>query len=65
LFDFDFDMAVSGVNDGPIWATTLYSGTVAAAIEGRFQLPPWPYRCAPSPEAPGTLRPGRSWHSES
>ena len=37
LFDFDFDMAVSGVNDGPnLGDDVLYSGTVAAAIEGRF-----------------------------
>ncbi len=37
LFDFDFDMAVSGVNDGAnLGDDVLYSGTVAAAIEGRF-----------------------------
>jgi 5'-nucleotidase len=37
LFDFEFDMVVSGVNDGPnLGDDTLYSGTVAAAIEGRF-----------------------------
>ncbi len=37
LFDFDFDMVVSGVNDGPnLGDDVLYSGTVAAAIEGRF-----------------------------
>ena len=37
LFDFDFDMAVSGVNDGQnLGDDVLYSGTVAAAIEGRF-----------------------------
>jgi 5'-nucleotidase len=37
LFDFDFDLAVSGVNDGPnLGDDVLYSGTVAAAIEGRF-----------------------------
>src|SRR4029077_20309871 len=37
LFDFDFDMCVSGVNDGPnLGDDVLYSGTVAAAIEGRF-----------------------------
>ena len=37
LFDFTFDMAVSGVNDGPnLGDDVLYSGTVAAAIEGRF-----------------------------
>ena len=33
----DFDMVVSGVNDGPnLGDDVLYSGTVAAAIEGRF-----------------------------
>jgi 5'-nucleotidase len=37
LFDFDFDMVVSGVNDGAnLGDDVLYSGTVAAAIEGRF-----------------------------
>jgi 5'-nucleotidase len=37
LFNFDFDMVVSGVNDGPnLGDDVLYSGTVAAAIEGRF-----------------------------
>ncbi|MBS0389505.1 MAG: 5'/3'-nucleotidase SurE [Proteobacteria bacterium] len=37
LFDFDFDMVVSGVNDGSnLGDDVLYSGTVAAAIEGRF-----------------------------
>ena len=37
LFDFNFDLVVSGVNDGPnLGDDVLYSGTVAAAIEGRF-----------------------------
>ena len=37
LFDYEFDMVVSGVNDGPnLGDDVLYSGTVAAAIEGRF-----------------------------
>jgi 5'-nucleotidase len=37
LFDFDHDMVVSGVNDGAnLGDDVLYSGTVAAAIEGRF-----------------------------
>lgn len=37
LFDFDHDMVVSGVNDGPnLGDDVLYSGTVAAAMEGRF-----------------------------
>ena len=36
-FDHEFDMVVSGVNDGPnLGDDVLYSGTVAAAIEGRF-----------------------------
>jgi 5'-nucleotidase len=37
LFDYDHDMVVSGINDGAnLGDDTLYSGTVAAAIEGRF-----------------------------
>lgn len=37
LFDFEFDMVISGANDGPnLGDDVLYSGTVAAAIEGRF-----------------------------
>src|SRR4029453_18328359 len=33
----DFDMVVSGINDGAnLGDDVLYSGTVAAAIEGRF-----------------------------
>ncbi|HTY49265.1 MAG TPA: 5'/3'-nucleotidase SurE [Steroidobacteraceae bacterium] len=37
LFDFDHDMVVSGINDGAnLGDDVLYSGTVAAAIEGRF-----------------------------
>ena len=37
LFDFEYDMVVSGVNDGAnLGDDVLYSGTVAAAIEGRF-----------------------------
>jgi 5'-nucleotidase len=37
LFDFEIDMVVSGVNDGAnLGDDVLYSGTVAAAIEGRF-----------------------------
>jgi 5'-nucleotidase len=36
-FDYEFDIVVSGVNDGPnLGDDVLYSGTVAAAIEGRF-----------------------------
>jgi len=37
LFDEDHDMVVSGINDGAnLGDDVLYSGTVAAAIEGRF-----------------------------
>jgi 5'-nucleotidase len=37
LFDFEHDMVVSGVNDGPnLGDDVVYSGTVAAAVEGRF-----------------------------
>jgi 5'-nucleotidase len=37
LFEHEFDMVVSGVNDGAnLGDDVLYSGTVAAAIEGRF-----------------------------
>ena len=37
LFNFEHDMVVSGVNDGAnLGDDVLYSGTVAAAMEGRF-----------------------------
>jgi 5'-nucleotidase len=37
VFDFEFDMLASGINDGAnLGDDVLYSGTVAAAIEGRF-----------------------------
>lgn len=37
LFDFDHDMVVSGINDGAnLGDDVLYSGTVAAAVEGRY-----------------------------
>jgi 5'-nucleotidase len=37
LFDYEHDMVVSGINDGPnLGDDVLYSGTVAAAVEGRF-----------------------------
>ena len=37
FFDFDHDMVVSGINDGAnLGDDVLYSGTVAAAVEGRF-----------------------------
>ncbi|NBO74141.1 MAG: 5'/3'-nucleotidase SurE, partial [Gammaproteobacteria bacterium] len=37
LFDFEHDMVVSGINNGEnLGDDALYSGTIAAAIEGRF-----------------------------
>lgn len=37
MLEQDFDMVVSGINSGPnLGDDTLYSGTVAAAMEGRF-----------------------------
>lgn len=37
VFQFEFDMVASGINDGAnLGDDVLYSGTVAAAIEGRF-----------------------------
>lgn len=37
LFDYEHDMVVSGINEGEnLGDDVLYSGTVAAAIEGRF-----------------------------
>src|ERR1700689_5385127 len=37
VFYFEFDMVASGINDGAnLGDDVLYSGTVAAAIEGRF-----------------------------
>jgi 5'-nucleotidase len=37
LFDVEHDIVVSGINDGAnLGDDTLYSGTVAAAVEGRF-----------------------------
>lgn len=37
LFDYEHDMVVSGINDGQnLGDDVLYSGTVAAAVEGRF-----------------------------
>jgi len=37
LFDFEHDLVVSGINDGAnLGDDVLYSGTVAAAVEGRF-----------------------------
>lgn len=37
FFEFEHDMVVSGINDGEnLGDDVLYSGTVAAAVEGRF-----------------------------
>ncbi|MGA1731031.1 MAG: 5'/3'-nucleotidase SurE, partial [Steroidobacteraceae bacterium] len=37
LFDHEFDMVMSGINDGAnLGDDVLYSGTVAAAVEGRY-----------------------------
>lgn len=37
LFEHEFDMVVSGINDGEnLGDDSLYSGTIAAAVEGRF-----------------------------
>jgi 5'-nucleotidase len=37
LFDYEHDMVVSGINDGAnLGDDVLYSGTVAAAVEGRY-----------------------------
>ncbi len=54
LFDFEHDMVVAGVNDGPnLGDDVLYSGTVAAAIEGRFLgLPTIAMSLCTFPESP-------------
>lgn len=48
----EFDMVASGINDGPnLGDDVLYSGTVAAAIEGRFLgLPTLAFSLCTSPE---------------
>jgi 5'-nucleotidase len=52
-FDFDFDLVCSGINDGAnLGDDTLYSGTVAAAIEGRFLgLPTVAFSLAMEPDS--------------
>ena len=41
LFDFEFDLVVSGINSGPnLGDDVLYSGTVGAAFEGRLMKHP-------------------------
>jgi 5'-nucleotidase len=54
LFDFEHDIVVSGVNDGAnLGDDTLYSGTVAAAVEGRFLgLPAIAVSLCITPESP-------------
>ena len=54
LFDYDHDMVVSGINDGAnLGDDVLYSGTVAAAIEGRFLgLPTVAISLCTVPDAP-------------
>src|SRR6201996_5859310 len=54
LFDFEHDIVVSGVNDGAnLGDDTLYSGTVAAAVEGRFLgLPAIAVSLCVSPDSP-------------
>src|SRR5258708_724422 len=54
LFDFDHDIVVSGVNDGAnLGDDTLYSGTVAAAVERRFLgLPSIPVSLSLHPPSP-------------
>ena len=55
LFDFEHDMVVSGINDGAnLGDDVLYSGTVAAAIEGRFLgLPTLAVSLCTTPERDG------------
>ena len=55
LFDYEHDMVVSGVNDGAnLGDDVLYSGTVAAAIEGRFLgLPTIAVSLCTTPEGEG------------
>jgi len=52
-FDFEFDLVCSGINDGAnLGDDTLYSGTVAAAIEGRFLgLPTVAFSLAMEPDS--------------
>jgi 5'-nucleotidase len=57
LFDFEHDIVVSGVNDGAnLGDDTLYSGTVAAAVEGRFLgLPAIAVSLCVEPGSPGNF----------
>jgi 5'-nucleotidase len=57
LFDFEHDIVVSGVNDGAnLGDDTLYSGTVAAAVEGRFLgLPAIAISLCVEPGSPGNF----------
>jgi len=57
LFDYEHDIVVSGVNDGAnLGDDTLYSGTVAAAVEGRFLgLPAIAVSLCVAPDSPGNF----------
>ena len=61
LFDFEPDMVVSGINDGAnLGDDVMYSGTVAAAIEGRFLgLPTMAVSLSVPPDEPAFRRPRR------
>lgn len=56
LFDVEFDLIVSGINLGPNLATdVLYSGTIAAAMEGHLYKVPGIAISAPNFEVPYLL----------
>src|SRR3981189_3949183 len=57
LFDFEHDIVVTGINDGAnLGDDTLYSGTVAAAVEGRFLgLPAVAVSLCLTPDSPRTF----------
>lgn len=58
LFDYEHDLVVSGVNDGAnLGDDVLYSGTVAAAVEGRFLgLPAIAVSLCVEPDSPRNFR---------
>ena len=66
LFDFEYDIVVSGVNDGAnLGDDTLYSGTVAAAVEGRFLgLPAIAVSLCVEPGSPRNFASGRARRGE-
>ncbi len=57
-FDFEFDLVCTGINDGAnLGDDALYSGTVAAAIEGRFLgLPAVAFSLCMEPDSEPALR---------